>query len=173
MRMTEKEYENYCNDRGISYNNKSNKLCNDKILRDIKKKEWENMRNKRIKADSEDSEKIIIEGRLPGLNEIIDAAKQHYSEYSDMKRIYSEIIKIGAVKQSKLKYSKINIEILWVEPNMKRDKDNIAAGVKFILDGLVDAAVISEDGWKQVSNIKHSFDVDNNNPRIEINIFEV
>ena len=55
----------------------------------------------------------------------------------------------------------------------KRDKDNIIAGQKFVLDGLVAAGIIENDGWKQVGNIFHYFEVDSENPRVEILIEEV
>ena len=53
------------------------------------------------------------------------------------------------------------------------DKDNIAGGIKFLLDGLQEAQVIKNDGWKEIGNIFHFFEVDKDNPRIELFLTEV
>ena len=70
-------------------------------------------------------------------------------------------------------FEKIDLDITWYCKNKKKDKDNIAAGIKFILDGLVMADAIEDDGWKQVNSFKHSFKVDKLNPRVEVRIREV
>lgn len=56
---------------------------------------------------------------------------------------------------------------------MRRDPDNIAAAVKFIWDGLVEAGVIPNDGWKENGGWSNHFEVDKDNPRIEVVIKEV
>lgn len=68
---------------------------------------------------------------------------------------------------------RIDLDITWYCKNKRKDKDNIAAGIKFILDGLVKAGTIENDGWKQVNNFSHSFKVDKDNPRVEVEIKEV
>lgn len=47
------------------------------------------------------------------------------------------------------------------------------AGQKFIFDALQEIGFIKNDGWKQIRNVTHMFEVDKNNPRIEIEITEV
>ena len=116
-------------------------------------------------------ETFEIPGRLPGMNEIITAAKSHYGKYSSMKKKYTKLVvdscrKIGP-------HNSVYLEITWYVPNLKRDPDNIAAGVKFIFDGLVDAGVIPKDtiaynrGWKN-----DDFILDRDNPRVVVKIFE-
>lgn len=62
----------------------------------------------------------------------------------------------------------------WYEPNRKRDKDNIAAvGRKIIQDALVEAGVIRNDGWNDIRGFSDEFYVDKNEPRIEVEIEEV
>lgn len=89
-----------------------------------------------------------------------------------MKANYSELVYFSALEQLKCTYKETSISISWVEKDRMRDKDNIAAGIKFILDGLVDAAILEEDGWNQIRDINHKFEIDKNNPRIEIEIRE-
>lgn len=118
--------------------------------------------------------KFEIPGRLPGLNEIIDAAKQgkgKYQPYAIMKVEYTGIIAWLAKKLPR--YKRVNITITWYEPNGKRDPDNIMAGQKFILDGLVMAGVIPNDTRKHINSIKHIPEIDRVNPRVEVELEEV
>ena len=111
---------------------------------------------------------------MPGFNEIIKAAKQgrgKYQPYNDIKRKNTELVSWVSKKIPKKK--KIFLDITWIEKDRRRDPDNIAAAVKFIWDGLVEAGVIENDGWKQNGGWKNSFKVDKDNPRIEVIIKEV
>lgn len=66
------------------------------------------------------------------------------------------------------------MEYLWIEPNRRRDKDNISSfGRKVIQDALVSAGVLKDDGWKHVVGFSDRFEVDKENPRIEVIIKEV
>ena len=114
-----------------------------------------------------------ILGRLPGLNEIIEAAKQgkgKYQPYALMKEKYTEMIAWIAKKLPS--YEKVALVITWYEPNSRRDPDNIMAGQKFILDGLVAAKVIPNDNQKYIVSIIHRFRVDKQNPRVEVEIID-
>jgi Holliday junction resolvase RusA-like endonuclease len=44
----------------------------------------------------------------------------------------------------------IYLDITWMEPNRRRDADNVQAGVKFILDGMVEAGFIPNDTQRYV-----------------------
>jgi Holliday junction resolvase RusA-like endonuclease len=112
--------------------------------------------------------KFDIPGRLPGTNEIIEAAKSHYAVYAKMKDEYTNMVAWLAKKLPK--YNKITLVITWYEPNAKRDIDNIAGGTKFILDGLVRAGTIPNDTQKHIHSLQHVFDVDRENPRVEVEI---
>lgn len=118
--------------------------------------------------------KIIIPGTMPGFNEIIKVSKQgrgKYQPYNDMKRENTESVVWMSKKISKKK--KIFLDITWIEKDKRRDPDNIAAAVKFIWDGLVEAGVIKNDGWKENGGWSNKFEVDKDNPRIEVIIKEV
>ena len=114
--------------------------------------------------------KLEIPGRLPGLNEIIAAAKSHYAKYSNEKKEYTEEV-AWLAKQARLpRFEKAYLIITWFEPNGRRDPDNVMAGQKFILDGLVQAGVLPGDSQKYIQGIYHRFRVDRKNPRIEVEI---
>lgn len=48
-----------------------------------------------------------------------------------------------------------SLTIVHIEPNRRRDPDNIMAAQKFILDGMVQAGIIEDDGWRHIWSIKH------------------
>ncbi|MEG3071052.1 MAG: Holliday junction resolvase [Peptococcaceae bacterium] len=110
--------------------------------------------------------KFIIPGDLPDLNEIIEAAKSHYMVYAAMKKVHTE--KVAWVAKSAGRFKKVDVAIRWVCKDRRKDKDNIIAGTKFILDGLVVAGVLPNDGWRHIGNIRHSFGVDKHDPRVEV-----
>jgi len=118
-------------------------------------------------------EKLVIPGELPGLNEIIEYSKEHWAKYAGEKHNRTEEIAYLAKSQIKGKYQKVDLAFTWFCKNKKRDKDNIIAGQKFVLDGLVAAGVIENDGWEQIGNISHFFSIDKENPRVEVIIKEV
>ena len=115
--------------------------------------------------------KFDIEGRLPGLNEMIEAAKSHFGAYASMKQTYTDMVAWLAKKLPA--YEKVALIITWHEPDQRRDPDNIMAGQKFILDGLVAAGTIPNDSQKYVRGIMHRFEVDRQNPRVEVEIVDV
>lgn len=119
--------------------------------------------------------KLIIKGRLPGLNEYIDAERRHRQAAAKMKREAEETV-MWAAKTS-LRNAKIPVpcvmNYLWVEPNRKRDLDNISAyGRKVVQDALVKAKYLPGDGWAYIAGFTDTFDVDPKNPRIEITFEE-
>lgn len=118
---------------------------------------------------------MIIEypGRLPGLNEIIKAAKQgrgKYQPYAIMKEQYTS--DIGWLAKKLPAYNRVDITITWYEPNRRRDPDNVVGGTKFIMDGLVAGGAIRDDSQRYINSIAHRFELDRENPRVEINVEE-
>lgn len=96
---------------------------------------------------------IWIPGRLPGENEIIKAAKSgrgKYNAYGRLKEKWEKYVS-DIIKECELEPVKsIFVKIEWVESDRRRDPDNIAAGKKFVFDGMVRAGLIQNDGWKQI-----------------------
>lgn len=111
---------------------------------------------------------FVIKGELPDLNQIIKASKSHYMSYSNMKKDYTALVMISAGNHPKIE--RADVEITWYAKNRRKDPDNIAAGVKFILDGLVKGGVLENDGWNQINRITHDFAIDKENPRIEVKL---
>lgn len=119
--------------------------------------------------------KLVVKGRLPGLNELISAERTNRYKAAQLKR-EAEALVLWSAKASLR--GKINTPVVmhyrWVEPNQKRDKDNISSfGRKVIQDALVKGGYLPGDGWKHIFGFTDSFEVDKKSPRIEVMFEEV
>ncbi|MFD2658592.1 RusA family crossover junction endodeoxyribonuclease [Gracilibacillus thailandensis] len=114
--------------------------------------------------------KFTIPGTLPSMNEIIEMSKKHHMQYSIMKKQYTQLVKLHAMKLPKIE--RADFVITWYCQDKRKDKDNITSGQKFIFDGLVEAGVLQNDGWKEIGNVAHVFEVDKENPRVQVKIIE-
>ena len=115
--------------------------------------------------------KLTIPGELPTLNEIISASKQHWGKYSSMKKDWTDDIALLARTSLPKLEPPINLRFTWYRRNMKTDPDNIMAGQKFVIDGLVEAERIPNDGWNEIASIMHDFEVDKSDPRVEVELW--
>jgi Holliday junction resolvase RusA-like endonuclease len=52
--------------------------------------------------------------------------------------------------------SPVAIECIWIEGDKRRDLDNVAADIKFVLDGMIDAGILVDDSQKWVKAISHT-----------------
>jgi hypothetical protein len=100
------------------------------------------------------------------MNEMIAAAKGFGGKgvgYSKMKKQWTGMVRDYALSAGINRpgpfEGQVRLCFLWRERNMKRDMDNIAAAKKFILDGLVEAKVIVNDGWKHVHGFEDAFSI--------------
>lgn len=118
--------------------------------------------------------KLTIPGRLPGLNELIEAERANRYKGAQLKkdaerRICAEIRRqlhgIHIRRPVVMRY-------LWVEQDRRRDRDNITAGRKFVQDALVRCKVLQNDGWKEIAGFSDDWAVDKVRPRVEIEITE-
>ncbi len=119
---------------------------------------------------------LIIPGALPNLNDYIAAERTNRHKGAKMKADNGNIV-AAAISQCMrdVRIDKpVFMEYLWSEPNRRRDKDNISSfGRKVIQDALVDTGVLKDDGWKYVVGFSDRFQVDKENPRIEVLIKEI
>lgn len=117
--------------------------------------------------------RFTINGRLPGLNEIIRACRQNKYLAAKQKADTEKIIMLAANRLKNKKFEKVKIHICWHEPNKRRDKDNIRAGIKFILDALTAIQVIQNDNWRVIEDLEDSFCVDSKNPKVIVDITDL
>lgn len=114
---------------------------------------------------------FYIPDTLPGLNEIIGKNRTHYHAGAKQKREAEELV-MWTVAGMKPIHHRVDIHFEWVERNRRRDKDNIRAGAKFILDALVTKGVLQGDGWKHIGNLSDSYRVDKKLPGVRVTIKE-
>lgn len=131
--------------------------------------------------DSKRKQVFEISGRLIGQNDWFEILKKD-RYYRDYRKSYSAKVKsdieedIGwFIKASKIKpvTSKVFVRFTWIEPNMKRDFDNISFAKKFIFDALVKMNIIANDGWKNIDGFSDKFRLNRTNPRIIVELEEV
>jgi hypothetical protein len=111
--------------------------------------------------------RFTIPGELPNLNDVINKSKIHWAAYSKIKKDATMLVRYAANKLPVYK-NKIFLDITYYVRNKRKDMDNIAFAKKFILDGLVEAKKIKNDGWGEIAGWKENFKVDKKNPRIEV-----
>ncbi|WP_049917244.1 hypothetical protein [uncultured Megasphaera sp.] len=87
-----------------------------------------------------------------------------------MSRDAHYLCRLGMTKLAGKKIDKAYIKFHWVEKNKRRDKDNIAFAKKFILDALQEMGILQNDGWSEILGFSDTFDVDKDNPRIEVSL---
>lgn len=112
-----------------------------------------------------------IRGRLISLNEYVNDCRRNKYAAAKIKKENQERI-CWEIKRHKLKRmeNKVNVSFIWIEPNMKRDKDNISFAKKFILDALVTMKIIPNDNWRWINNLSDRFAVNKSNPRIIVTL---
>jgi Holliday junction resolvase RusA-like endonuclease len=115
--------------------------------------------------------RIIIPDLPPSLNEVIDKTKTHWSGYSNLKKRWTATV-CDIVGEPKRQHNMYSVKCWWYRTNRRADPDNIAHGIKYILDGLVKAGLLADDRWKNVKSIEHYFGV-REDPRVEVQITEV
>ena len=117
--------------------------------------------------------KLIISGRLDGLNKYIDDCRANTYKGNKTKRRNQDICSWEIKKQLRGVRidGKVKLHFKWFEKNKKRDLDNISSfGRKVIQDALVECGVIKDDGWDYVKGFTDEFHIDKKNPRIEVEI---
>lgn len=114
-------------------------------------------------------QKLVVKGRLPGMNELINANRiSRWSGHNQKKTQTARIEKLAAKQLEKVDY-KIDLTFKWFCKDRRRDKDNIAGGgQKFVLDGLQEAGIIRNDGWKEIGKISHEYYIDKERERVEV-----
>ena len=119
--------------------------------------------------------KLIIKGRLHGLNEYISAERTNKYIAANMKSSDMEVV-LWSAKASLRDWKasgRVRMKYKWYEPNQRRDMDNVSSwGRKVIQDALVEGGYLTNDGWKNISGFTDDFYVDRSNPRIEVEIEE-
>lgn len=120
--------------------------------------------------------KLIIPGRLSGLNEYIADERTNRYKAAKKKRDDEDLVIRCARQQLRGWKAKgpVMMYYLWVEKDRRRDKDNVSGyGRKIIQDALVKGKFLHNDGWNDIAGFVDEFEVNKGNPHIEVYIEEV
>lgn len=119
--------------------------------------------------------KLIIPGRMPGLNDYIAAERTNRYKAAKMKREDMDTVLCaakGCLRGWKAK-GRVRMHYTWYEKDQRRDMDNVSSyGRKIIQDALVEGHYLHNDGWKDIAGFSDDFAVDKKVPRIEVEIEE-
>lgn len=116
--------------------------------------------------------KFTIPGELTDLNTYVNAERSNKYAGAKIKENNTNVCTLYAKRLPTIT-EQVEINITWYCESQKKDPDNISFGKKFLIDGLVKAGVLKNDGWKQIKGFTDKFVLDRNNPRIEVEIMEV
>lgn len=121
--------------------------------------------------------KLIIQGRLAGMNEYTEVNRKNRYAGASMKKKEQARVEWAIVNQLRtVKTLKppVYLTYTYFEPNQRRDKDNISAFAhKVVQDALTETGRLENDGWKQIDGFRDEFFVNKENPRIEVRIEEL
>lgn len=100
---------------------------------------------------------VKICGKLPSLNEYIEACRRNPHCGAKMKantelQIIPQLAKMPKIDKP------VHISFIWHEANKRRDKDNVAAGKKFILDSLQKAGKLINDNNDYIAGFTDRFE---------------
>ena len=119
-------------------------------------------------------EKLVISGSLITLNEYIKKCRGNKYVAANAKKTADEQVMYYIMRQLKgVRFDKVKMDFVWYCKDKRQDPDNVCFAKKFILDALVKCGTIPNDGWKNVVGFNDSFEVDAQNPRIEVILEEV
>lgn len=96
---------------------------------------------------------------LPELNEYINAERSNRYRAAKIKKTATATCHYSCLN---LRYKvnqnfRYDVRIIWYLPDRRKDPDGVSFAIKFILDGLVSAKVLKNDGAKNIGSITHDF----------------
>lgn len=124
---------------------------------------------------------LYIRDKLPDFNTLIkNASTKTYTlkngfvvtKYRKEASLAINYICDEIVEQGLSPVESLYMSITWYEKNKRRDPDNIAVSIKYILDALQKTGIIKNDGWEQVTGWENKFCVDTDY-HVEVEITEI
>ena len=113
--------------------------------------------------------KFVIEGELPSLNEYILTERGNKYAAARIKKEWTEAVAWQTKGLPRIE-KPVMVKCSWYVKDRRKDSDNIAFAAKFLLDGLVLAGVLPDDGYEWIRGIGHWFSVDKERPRVEVEL---
>lgn len=115
---------------------------------------------------------FFIPFRFKGLNEIIALCKKSPYSYNKYKKEVENYCGY-CIKAKRTFVKPVKITYNWIEPNKKRDLDNIFSAKKFINDALVAARVIKDDSQRYLQEIRDNLIIEKGKSGVEVVVEEI
>lgn len=117
---------------------------------------------------------FTIPGTLPALNAMIGSAKAHWSVYRRERQGAVRKVRLF-IRQARLKPvppgMRVEIHTTFYAPNKRTDPSNLSAGLHKVAEDCLQAeGILINDGYNQIAGYVERFEVDRENPRIEVEI---
>lgn len=116
--------------------------------------------------------KLIFPGEFPSLNEYINAERRNRFIAAKIKKETTERVISICEKTTRKIHEPVDVQCVWYTKNERKDPDNVAFAIKFLLDGIVTAGILKNDTRKEVCTIYHFFRTDKENPRVEVSLMQ-
>jgi hypothetical protein len=109
---------------------------------------------------------------MPGLNDVIEARMLRngkWNGYTEMKAQWTGLVGLLATRANLPRFDRVHLSYVLYEPNMRRDPSNVVAGaMKFVEDGLKNAGVLPNDGWKNIASFQSQWFLDKEHPGVAV-----
>lgn len=105
---------------------------------------------------------FFVPGPLPSLNEAIDVAKGYGGRgfgYAKLKQRWTNAVALYARAARIKPVGRARFQFVWRERTKRRNPDNVASAKKYLLDGLVRAKIIKNDGWDEVAGWEDRWEI--------------
>lgn len=114
--------------------------------------------------------KITLIGEFTDLNTYINAERRNRFLGAKLKKDNHHLALSQLTTQEIITEYPVDVTMNWHTPTSRKDPDNTAFAIKFILDALTEKGILEGDTRKHINSIHHHFFVDKENPRVEITL---
>lgn len=105
------------------------------------------------------------------MNDLITANRRNRYAGAKLKKDTQEAILYVLRPQAKRSFTeKVSVQVLFYEPDKRRDEDNVLSGMKFIFDAMQEVGIIENDNPSHLHIAHAEVFVDRKNPRIEVEV---
>ncbi len=108
---------------------------------------------------------LTIPGQLPSFTQISKS-----SRYDKTSKQTTVAISYLGKQMLKPLCHPADFSFHWICKSRRQAKDNIVGSRKYILNGLVQAKILPNDGWEWVLDFHDTFSVSRTNPRVIVTI---
>lgn len=115
---------------------------------------------------------LTIIGELTDLNAYINAERSNRHAGAKIKKHDTELCLWQMKGKFKPILKPVVVVCTWYTKDERKDPDNVAFSKKFLLDAIVKAGILKNDGRKQIKGFEDKFEVDKNE-RVEVELWEL